>query len=323
MLRKLLLVMTVLALTGCAEVELASHVTKNAMGTTSAPAANGNFKVGKPYTVMGQTYHPKETYSHTETGIASWYGPGFQGKKTASGERFDTAELTAAHRTLQMPSLVRVTNLENGRSVIVRVNDRGPFARGRVMDVSERAAELLQFKNNGTAKVKLELLPEESMQVADMARRGQSTKGIEIAANQGGMIVPPQPEVMTVASYEAPAGDGLGQGRPGAISTEVLAPIAVHQGADGRILPDPVVTQMPVQPSSIYVQAGAFTVYDNAERLRQSLSAVGQTAIKQAYINGQQFYRVRVGPAPTVESADRLLSQVVAMGHNKAIIIVD
>lgn len=306
MLRKLFLVLTVLALTGCAEVELASHVTKNAMGTTSAaPVAGGNFKVGKPYTVMGQTYHPQETYSYTETGIASWYGPGFQNKKTASGERFDTAELTAAHRTLQMPSLVRVTNLENGRSVIVRVNDRGPFARGRVMDVSQRAAELLDFKQKGTAKVKLELLPEESMQVADLARRGQSTKGIEIAANQGGLIQQP---VSTI---------------PVAIRSEALPPVAGHQTADGRFLPDPVVTQMPVRPTNIYVQAGAFTVYDNAYRLRQSLNALGQATIQQTYVNGQQFYRVRVGPAPTVQSADHLLSQMVAMGHNKAIIIVD
>lgn len=314
--RRALLFLIVLALPGCAEVELASHVTKSAMGTTvtqpptsSSSAATGNFKVGKPYTVMGQTYHPQETYSHTETGIASWYGPGFQGKKTASGERFDTAELTAAHRTLQMPSLVRVTNLENGRSVIVRVNDRGPFARGRVIDVSQRAAELLGFKNQGTAKVRLDLLPQESMQVADLARRGHNTKGVEIAANQGSMATAYQQRVSATM--------------PGAVTSESLPPLAVHRAADGRVLPDPVVTQMEVRPSSIYVQAGAFTIYDNAERLRRSLSAVGQANIQQAQVNGQQFYRVRVGPAPTVQAADHLLSQVVAMGHDRAIIMVD
>ena len=309
MLRKLLLVLMMVALSGCAEVELASHVAKNVIDTQpAAGVAGGNFKVGKPYTVMGQTYHPQETYNYTETGIASWYGPGFHGKKTASGERFDTAELTAAHRTLQMPSLVRVTNLDNGRSVIVRVNDRGPFARGRVIDVSQRAAELLEFKNRGTAKVKLELLPAESMQVADLARRGQSTKGIEIAANQGGLATAYQERVSAM---------------PVSVTSESLPPVPVHRAADGRVLPDPVVTQVAVRPSSIYVQAGAFTVYDNAERLRQSLDMVGQATIQNAYVNGQQFFRVRVGPAPTVESADHLLSQVVAMGHNKAIIIVD
>jgi len=180
------LIIAVLFLNGCTEVEFASHVAKNSMGTTSSgvpqsgpsPTHQGVFKIGNPYQIEGQTYYPKESYDLVETGIASWYGPGFHGKKTASGERFDTGELTAAHRTLQMPSLVRVTNLDNGRSVIVRVNDRGPFARGRVIDVSERAASLLDFKMKGTAKVKLEVLPQESLRLAEIAKRGESTKRV-------------------------------------------------------------------------------------------------------------------------------------------------
>ena len=162
-----------LILGSCAEAELASHVAK-----TSFPRqqAQGNFKVGNPYKVEGRTYTPKETYEFTETGVASWYGPGFHGKRTANGERFDKNELTAAHRTLQMPSLVRVTNLENGRSLVVRVNDRGPFKRGRVIDVSERAASLLGFKGVGTAKVRLDLLADESKAIAMAARAGQNTR---------------------------------------------------------------------------------------------------------------------------------------------------
>jgi rare lipoprotein A len=115
--RSLALCLT-LALGACAEVELASHVAK------STPS-QGSFKVGNPYKVEGQWYNPTETYEMTQTGIASWYGPGFHGKKTANGEIYNMNELTAAHKTLQLPSLVRVTNLDNGKSVIVRVNDRG------------------------------------------------------------------------------------------------------------------------------------------------------------------------------------------------------
>ncbi|MCB1556744.1 MAG: septal ring lytic transglycosylase RlpA family protein, partial [Alphaproteobacteria bacterium] len=110
-------------LSGCTEVTLASHVAKR---MNPPPPSSGTFKVGNPYKIEGKTYVPQENYSLVETGIASWYGPQFHGKQTANGEVFDMEELTAAHRTLQMPSLVRVTNLENGRSLIVRVNDRGP-----------------------------------------------------------------------------------------------------------------------------------------------------------------------------------------------------
>ncbi len=310
MIRIFILMICVLALSGCAELEFASHVTKKAISdpVTASSQQRGTFKVGKPYNVEGRTYYPKESYDHVETGIASWYGPGFQGKRTASGERFDTQELTAAHRTLQMPSLVRVTNLENGRSVIVRVNDRGPFARGRVIDVSQRAAELLGFRGRGTAKVKLEVLPEESMRVAAMAKRGEDTRGFELASAQG---QPPSAPVENISVA--------------LVSSEALPPLAVHESADGRIMPDPIVTQVPVNPgtSNIYVQAGSFSVADNAHRLSASLGRVGQTSVTPAIVRGQQFYRVRVGPIQTVDAADRMLEQVVAMGNRAAIIVVE
>lgn len=154
----------------------------------SQDSSVGRFKVGKPYTIKGQTYYPEENYSHTETGMASWYGPGFHGKKTANGERFDQNEFTAAHRTLQMPSLVRVTNLENGRSIVVRVTDRGPFAKNRVIDLSKGAAEALDFIRSGTAKVMIQVLGPESQALSEAARRKIDTKGAEIAINQTGML---------------------------------------------------------------------------------------------------------------------------------------
>ncbi|NBX66871.1 MAG: septal ring lytic transglycosylase RlpA family protein [Proteobacteria bacterium] len=148
----------------------------------------GRFKVGKPYTINGRTYYPEENYTHTETGLASWYGPGFHGKKTANGERFDENEFTAAHKTLQLPSLVRVTNLDNGRSVVVRVTDRGPFHGNRIIDVSKGAAEALDFRRAGTARVMIQVLGPESQALAEAARRKIDTRGAEIAVNETGML---------------------------------------------------------------------------------------------------------------------------------------
>lgn len=113
------------------------------------------------YKVAGKQYRPtKKIEQFSQTGKASWYGPGFHGKKTSSGERFDMNTLSAAHRTLPIPSYARVTNLSNGKSVVVRINDRGPFHGNRVMDVSKAAAKELGFIHTGTANVKVEqILP--------------------------------------------------------------------------------------------------------------------------------------------------------------------
>lgn len=166
-------------LAGCAETNLASHYAKQ-MTWPGEQTPNSTYKVGKPYRVGSDWYYPSEDFSKTETGVASWYGPTFHGKRTANGEIYDQNELTGAHRTLQMPSLVRVTNLENGRSIVVRINDRGPFKKGRVIDVSKRAAELLGFINQGTARVRLEVLEKESRKIATAAQRGMDTSRITL-----------------------------------------------------------------------------------------------------------------------------------------------
>ncbi|WP_424981223.1 septal ring lytic transglycosylase RlpA family protein [Maritalea sp. S77] len=116
----------------------------------------GRFQVGKPYKVAGRWYHPKDDPTYDKIGLASWYGPNFHGRLTANGEIFDQNHLSAAHPTLPLPSYVRVTNLANGRSVVVRVNDRGPFAHGREIDLSSRTADVLDFKQQGTAKVRVQ-----------------------------------------------------------------------------------------------------------------------------------------------------------------------
>lgn len=120
------------------------------------PKGGGVYRVGKPYVVAGRLYVPEADTHYREEGLASWYGDDFHGRLTANGEVFDMDALTAAHPTLPMPCYARVTNLGNGKSLIVRVNDRGPYHGNRLIDVSHKAAELLDFKGNGTAHVRVE-----------------------------------------------------------------------------------------------------------------------------------------------------------------------
>lgn len=120
----------------------------------------GTYKIGDPYKIAGVWYYPKEDPAYSEVGIASWYGRDFHGKRTANGETYNMNALTAAHKTLPMPSFVRVTNLENGRMITLRVNDRGPFAKGRIIDVSRRAAQMLGFEKQGVTRVRVEAADE-------------------------------------------------------------------------------------------------------------------------------------------------------------------
>lgn len=131
------------------------------MVAAKAPAAarptspDGRVKIGNPYQVFGQTYYPADDRNYDATGIASWYGPGFHSLSTASGERYDQDAVSAAHKTLPLPSYVEVSNLDNGRSLVVRVNDRGPFVAGRIIDLSKRSAQLLGVDRPGIARVRV------------------------------------------------------------------------------------------------------------------------------------------------------------------------
>src|SRR5712671_3705194 len=133
----------------------------------SVPKGGGTYRIGKPYTVAGRVYVPEEDTSYREEGLASWYGNDFHGRLTANGEVFDMASLTAAHPTLPMPCYARVTNLSNGKSLIVRVNDRGPYHGNRLIDVSNKAAELLEFKGNGVARVRVEYVARAPLEGSD------------------------------------------------------------------------------------------------------------------------------------------------------------
>ena len=147
-----------LTLGGCAEIALFTHATKEMARTNNPSDILGAYKVGDPYQIEGVWYYPTENPGYAETGIASWYGEPFHGQRTANGAIYDMNALTAAHRTLPMPTKVRVTNLDNGRSLVLILNDRGPYARGRIIDVSRRAAQLLGFYAKGTALVRGEAI---------------------------------------------------------------------------------------------------------------------------------------------------------------------
>lgn len=332
-LRSVAVLAAVLTLAACAEAELASYAVKQVQ--PEPPQRAGLYKVGQPYQVAGVWYYPKVDYDYRRTGIASWYGPKFHGKLTANGEVFDQYELTAAHPTLPMPSMVRVTNLENGRSVVVRVNDRGPFKNGRIIDVSTKAADLLGFRRKGTAKVLVEILDTESRQLATIAQ----SRTNPVTAPEPAPLIPVQSVALNGAGGAGANGVATndtatnGTGHNGsavgghAQETAFLSPAAATDAAARAPLvepqPDGVVTRRPVQPTNIYVQAGAFLRRDNAVRLGARLSVFGPTSITETIQDNRRFFRVRLGPVGSVEAADHLLAALLQSGHSEATVVVD
>ncbi len=278
----------------------------------------GDYKVGKPYQIAGVWYYPKVDYEYRATGIASWYGPGFHGRRTANGETYDQFAMTAAHPTLPMPSVVRVTNLENGRAVSVRINDRGPFKNGRIIDLSRRAAQLLGFERKGTAKVRVEILEEESRQHAVLAQNKQ------LAQSSGGEAAPEAAPVTSVTAAPLPAPGGGG-------NQVAAAPAGASGGGTARVSmdvdavpwPDGRVKRTSVRASRIYIQAGAFLRRDNATRLSVRLSGLGKTRVVPARVGTQRFYRVQLGPLSSVNDADRRLKALIASGYTGARLVVE
>lgn len=362
---------SLLLLSGCAETEFLSHYAKK-MHLPGQEEGAGMYKVGKPYQVGSVWYYPQEDFGLTESGIASWYGPDFHGKRTANGEIYDQNELTAAHRTLQMPSFVRVTNLENGRSIVVRINDRGPFKHGRIIDLSKRAADLLGFRSKGTARVRLEVLEQESRRAASIAKSGADISRLTLA--DVNKVDQPMEPIVQQASYEAPpvrmaqlqndaealpeslqtptitveelSAPGKSRyqppapvwnGEPSVEQRPVPQPRSVPSGTKiggysapltgshtdraGHELPDPVVSSVPVSPTGIFVQAGSFAVYENAERLSVKLSKIASTKIEPVTVKGRQLYRVKLGPIATVEQADAVLEKVIRAGNDTAKVV--
>jgi rare lipoprotein A len=314
------LLLSTALLTGCAEMNLFSHYAKKTTSAGDEPppisaTAASNYKVGKPYQVSGVWYYPREDYEYDETGIASWYGPTFHGKMTANGETFDQNAVSAAHKTLPMPSMVRVTNLENGRSLVVRVNDRGPFVHGRIIDLSRRSAQLLGMEGAGTAKVRVQVMADESRMLAGKFTRDSGEPQVAAAPRE------------SVLAESLPPIGSREQARP----VLAAAPASARPSSDQRAavkqaeweLASQEVQTVPVSATGIFVQAGSFARHDNALRLQARLSGVGRAVIQPAQVKGQTVYRVRFGPLAGVDEADRLLEQVIATGQQDAKVVVD
>src|SRR5437588_47841 len=169
------------------------------------PKGGGTYRIGRPYIVAGRIYVPEEDVNYREEGTASWYGDDFHGRLTANGEVFDMGALTAAHPTLPMPCYARVTNLSNGKSLVVRVNDRGPYHGNRLIDVSNKAAELLEFKGNGVARVRVEYVGRAPLEGSDDPQL--------IATLRTGTPAP-SPSLVRVASARPFVPEGPSHGRP-------------------------------------------------------------------------------------------------------------
>ncbi len=169
------------------------------------PKGNGRYHVGKPYVIAGVTYVPEENPNYRAVGTASWYGDAFHGRLTSNGEVFDMRSITAAHPTLPLPSYVRVTNLSNRKSLIVRVNDRGPFHANRVIDVSSRAADLLGFRHRGTARVSVEYVGRAKIEGSDdqqlaatLRENGPAPTPSQVRIARDRPFVPQQPDTPQV-----------------------------------------------------------------------------------------------------------------------------
>jgi len=284
----------------------------------AAPTAPGGYKVGKPYQINGVWYYPSEDFSYDETGIASWYGPDFHGKYTANGEVFDQNGVTAAHRTLPMPSIIRVTNLENGRSIEVKINDRGPFAHGRILDLSKHAAELLGMDLQGTARVRVQILADESRQLAMQLKAGDA-QPIEAAPRIAvqSESLPPPPK-----AKEAPPPKSRGPAKPVAAPAAPVVAAATPAEED-QLLATQTVQLVQPHATQIFIQAGAFSRFDNANRTSAALSGVGSPVISQVQTKSGSMFRVRLGPLASVAEADAMLERVISSGYPDARVVVD
>ena len=265
------------------------------------------------YDVFGKRYFVlSSSADYIERGVASWYGPGFHKVRTSTGEIYDMYGMTAAHKTLPLPAYVRVTNLQNGRSVVVRVNDRGPFVGNRIIDLSYTAAAKLDMLRDGTAMVEVRTV-------------GPTSPAGDAAA---GTVVSVAAAAIPGASSPAPGAPAPGAPAPGAPAPGALAPGVPAPGTPAAAAPaipsgPPVIVPAPVTSApaaALYVQAGAFADPANAQRLAARLrgGGYGTVFIRDDTIAGRTLYRVRIGPVPDVSEFDRIVAALEQAGVRDA-----
>jgi len=244
----------------------------------------------KPYQVMGESYVPVRDYKpYQARGVASWYGKKFHGRKTSSGEIYDMFAMTAAHPTLPIPSYARVINPANGKSVVVKINDRGPFHKGRIMDLSYAAAHRLGYASRGSATVEVESITPE--QIAEFKRSGKW-------AAQQTEPVPASEGVQTAAAMTHALNETT-------LSSVEPEPVAAEKG-----MPD--VASLPVAGGKgVFLQIGAFRNKDNAEGLKSRLtSSAGALPGDVSVVSREGLFRIHVGPYDSEQSARLAASQL-------------
>ena len=303
-------VLAAAALAACASIT--PRYPSQAQGPQGPAPAQGEYKVGKPYQVGGVWYVPREQPDYDQTGVASWYGEQFHMKATANGELFDMAAVSAAHTTLPLPSLVEVTNLDNGRKLVVRVNDRGPFIGDRIIDLSREAARQLDYDRNGLARVRVRYVgaapllgPDGGLRYANArpypTRLPPATPafrppvaGVDPVLELAGATPRAIPSAAPVISESLPplTGSAISSAPIApAVSTAAIAPVAMR--------------------SALRVQAGAFTSEVSARRAVSQLVPAGAASIEALERDGLTLYRV-VLPAPEDEAAAYALRDRVA-----------
>jgi rare lipoprotein A len=243
-----------------------------------------------PYTVLGKTYFPlNDATSYRVTGTASWYGTKFHGQATANGETYDLYGMTAAHKTLPLPSYVRVTNLDNGKSVIVRVNDRGPFYSDRVIDLSFAAAKKLGYAETGTAHVRVEGIDPAQW----WAQQGRPMPMV-LAQPQRAVTAPAPVKPQAVATVET-------YNPPPQQHAAPVVPLEIDSKKNAS-----------AQAGGLYLQVGAFANPDAAELLKDKLSELtaAPVFISSVVRNQQTLHRVRLGPIGTQGEASQLQNTV-------------
>lgn len=263
-------------------------------------------KIGKPYQINGVWYYPEDDRSYDKTGIASWYGPGFHGKYTANGEVYDQDDLTAAHKTLPMPSFVEVTNLENGRKMILRINDRGPFVSDRIIDLSRRSAQLLDVHKKGTARVRVRRVFPNDAPVS-YAKAAPPVAAPSVAAP---LAVAQTTPIPAPPAAPAPA--------PAVTAAPLLEPpvrtVAIP-ASDIKFSRPPLLA--PTGPGS-FVQVAAVSSPETAQALVGKLAQYGST---QMEMTGTGLYRVRIGPFADKDLAAVTLAKIKAAGYGDAVLV--
>ncbi len=287
-----------------------------------------SYKVGTSYSVAGQRYTPKADYTYDVVGIASWYGNDFHGNLTANGEVFDKNQLTAAHTTLPMPSFVEVENLENQRKLVLRVNDRGPFSKDRVIDVSQRAAEILGFKDKGTAKVRVKILANISQEVAENLMEVQvrkytqnSQSNLTTAQTKSTKPTPQVNKDLPNMAFRQPYN--------GNVSNNILVKAKINNDVEdvktiALIEPTSAMVRS-YTPKGIFVQVGAFdkkrAVSASVSRL-QEIGVVTLQNVNNKNTNSK-LVRVRIGPFASIKEATTIQQKVEQLGYEKSKIVIE